>query len=624
MDSNHRPVPYKSTALTAELQARNRSTLPENTLDYQPPALLRYTYIVMIKHLQKLACILSLSILLIPAVAQADVVKSFHSDVTIGRDNTASVKETVVYDPQDGTHHGIYRFVPAQFADSSGHKYYTRIKYISVTDANGNAYPIAEEYSNLDQLYLKIGDKDTLLSAGPHTYIIRYEITPLVVQGDGFDRFIFNVTGEQWDTTISNADVIVHVDSTSVTDAACYTGANGSTAHDCLATVLAGNTISASTSHPLGLSEGLTVDVKLAPGGFSTYLVPDKRPPLSGTEKTELALTIITVGLVLFSALRTIFHYLLDVRERHAQTIIPEYEPPDSLTPAEMSILESPRSDVADVTATVIDLAVRGYLKIEQTQAKAWYRSAHYKLTKLKDTPALRDYERELFDAFFMAGDTLELHKIKSNISQSAALQKATKGLRTKIGKDLKQKGYYLSSPTTAWWVFRLVAMLASAAAAVGAFVSIANGDDAVGWVAIAVIAAVVSFGLTYLRTDRTLEGNKEWAKVRGFKWFLEVTEKDRLDFTDAPDKTPALFSKLLPYAIALGVEKQWAKQFEGIDITHSVGIWYIGYPGQFNSTAFASDFSSSFGGAVSSSFAGSSGGGSAGGGGGGGGGGGW
>ncbi len=74
-----------------------------------------------------------------------------------------------------------------------------------------------------------------------------------------------------------------------------------------------------------------------------------------------------------------------------------------------------------------------------------------------------------------------------------------------------------------------------------------------------------------------TDEGAKQWALVDGFKLFLNVVEKDRLKFTDAPEKTPERFSKLLPFAVALGVEKQWAKQFEGIDVTQSTNSWYNG-----------------------------------------------
>lgn len=117
--------------------------------------------------------------------------------------------------------------------------------------------------------------------------------------------------------------------------------------------------------------------------------------------------------------------------------------------------------------------------------------------------------------------------------------------------------------------------------------------------------------------------GAKQWAKVEGFQLYMSVAEKDRLKFSDAPDKTPERFNKLLPFAVALGVEKDWAKQFEGIDVSQSTN-WYVGNMAAFSAVNLASDIGTSFASTVSSNSSVSSSGGSAGGGVGGGGGGSW
>jgi uncharacterized membrane protein len=82
----------------------------------------------------------------------------------------------------------------------------------------------------------------------------------------------------------------------------------------------------------------------------------------------------------------------------------------------------------------------------------------------------------------------------------------------------------------------------------------------------------------------RTLAGAKLAKQVLGLKLYLNVAEKDRLEFHDAPAKTPERFEKLLPYAIALGVETQWAKQFEGIYNTPP--SWYNDRYGTFSTLA--------------------------------------
>jgi uncharacterized membrane protein len=142
-------------------------------------------------------------------------------------------------------------------------------------------------------------------------------------------------------------------------------------------------------------------------------------------------------------------------------------------------------------------------------------------------------------------------------------------------------------------------------------------------FLAVSVFLSGISTILISLLFDRrTIEGAKIKAQILGLKKYLTVAEKARLDFHNAPERNPEEFERLLPYAIALGVEKKWAKQFESLSMPPR--DWYGG-TGTFSAVALSHDlgggFASSFGGATG---AGGSGGGGAGGGGGGGGGGSW
>jgi uncharacterized membrane protein len=124
----------------------------------------------------------------------------------------------------------------------------------------------------------------------------------------------------------------------------------------------------------------------------------------------------------------------------------------------------------------------------------------------------------------------------------------------------------------------------------------------------------------------KTGQGVLVHEKIEGFRRYLSVAEKDRLEFHNAPEKTPELFDRFLPYAIALGVEDKWAEQFKDLELPER--DWYTGSPGTaFTAAALVSDLSS-FTGDVSAAAApkssGSSGGGFSGGGFGGGGGGSW
>jgi uncharacterized membrane protein len=154
-------------------------------------------------------------------------------------------------------------------------------------------------------------------------------------------------------------------------------------------------------------------------------------------------------------------------------------------------------------------------------------------------------------------------------------------------------------------------------------------------WIAVALMLLAVNITFGVLMKAYTPDGRKLADEIEGFKLFLSVTEKDRLAFHNPPDKTPELFEKMLPFALALGVEHKWAEQFaEVFERFKQQGkeyapIWYHGSLAHFTPTAFASDIGNTFSGVVASSStppgSGSGfGGGGVGGGGGGGGGGGW
>ncbi|PIU52758.1 MAG: hypothetical protein COS90_09730 [Deltaproteobacteria bacterium CG07_land_8_20_14_0_80_60_11] len=132
-----------------------------------------------------------------------------------------------------------------------------------------------------------------------------------------------------------------------------------------------------------------------------------------------------------------------------------------------------------------------------------------------------------------------------------------------------------------------------------------------------------------------TLSGRKIMDQIEGFKLYLSVAEKERLNLLNPPEKTPALFEKYLPYALALDVENAWSEQFA--EVLNRAGAqpysptWYAGSSWDSSHTSrFTDSLGSSFAGAISSSStppgssSGSGGGGSSGGGGGGGGGSGW
>jgi len=315
----------------------------------------------------------------------------------------------------------------------------------------------------------------------------------------------------------------------------------------------------------------VTINAFLPAGYVTTYLEANKPRPFDVwrflTDYWVLIVIVLGFGAVLTIIVLRKWYAR---RKRKAQTIIPGYEAPKGMRPAEVGLLQDDSADMREVTATVIHWAVSGYVKITQIEKKGLFGGKDYQLTQLKGGSDLPSAEQKLYEAFFSKGKEVKLKDLDKS-KMASAVSTYTSALKG----QLSDRGYYDKR------------------------------------------------GNIIKKGNLTDTGAKQWAKVEGFKLYMSVVEKDRLNFSDAPDKTPERFNKLLPFAIALGVEKQWAKQFEGIDVSEAT-TWYSGNLAAFSAVSLASDIGTSFASTVSSNASVSSSGGSSGGGVGGGGGGSW
>jgi uncharacterized membrane protein YgcG len=279
-----------------------------------------------------------------------------------------------------------------------------------------------------------------------------------------------------------------------------------------------------------------------------------------------------------------------------------------------------------DITAGIVYLAEQGFLKIKKTDKKFLFLSFDdYEVTLEKsgaEVPGafLPHVLALFFGPSLRVGEVVRLSDLKKNLPKQMLNQKLLHTLRKELSADVHREGFFeytfsFSTPRV------LVAGAAIAVVAFGVAIAVLNA-------AFLLFVLVPLGGLAVLSaivwTRRTAKGYEAQNHLQGFKEFLSVTDKERFTFHNAPDKNPELFLAYLPYAIAFGVEKEWAAVFQ--DITIPNPSWYDGgSAGAFSAAAFTSDmgaFSSSL--SSSSGSSASSGGGSAGGGAGGGGGGSW
>lgn len=550
----------------------------------------------------------------VPAHATGETITNFKSLSRLSTENVLTVHETIMVDFSGTSHHGIYRTIPIVRQGTDGLFYY-KFKILSASEK----YQLT---NNGESMKIRLGDAKTTSSEAKQ-YEIEYTLSPVALQTNQGDRTIINVTGEKWEYPILRAQYELSLPAAPAVAPNCYAGPSGSTEQKCTI-IVSGSTITAISTQILEPGSGLSVDAYLPSNTFSTYLVANQKPsPAPRNIILQIVfyiLSLIVVGLTLLSLILAI----KDKLRKRNQTVVAQYEAPNGLAPAQIGLLSDNKVDSHELSATLLDLAVRGYIKISLITPKTWLRKADYRFDKQKDFSGLNSYESALVAIFFDDEDkTITMSQVNLKLTSSPLSMILIIDIKQQIAKGLKDSGYYSYIPTTL--CTQLIGICLFFAIWVSAFGVNLLSIYGLFYSSTIVAAAIVIGQVIFLRRRAKLtpEGLEEWAKVEGFKLYLKVAESARIDFSDAPDKTPERFNALLPYAVALGVEKQWAKQFAGIDLSQSSG-WYTGDNNALTAAVFAHSFSSGFSGAMSSGFSGLSGGGSVGGGSGGGGGGGW
>ncbi len=521
--------------------------------------------LIYMKRILFVSTLLMSLFLAIPALAQEQI-ESFDVKININPDATINVQETIRYNFGEDLgieRHGIYRYIPIKY-EREGNNYDLRISQISVVDENNQPYKNEVTYPG-DNVNFKIGDADIHVS-GIKTYVISYKIRRAINYFDAHDELYWNVTGDQWDVPIiSSSATVIMPQKVQLTDLqeTCFHGAYGST-ESCTdktydlesENTLASNSITFKQNQ-LNPYEGLTIVFGWPKGIVAT--------PTQKEIITDFIWDNVSMFIFIFIALGCFIYWLINGKDPKGRgTIIAEYEAPDNLSPAEVGTIIDERAQSKDISAEIINLAVKGYLKIKREEGKGIFKTASYTLIKLKDSSSLTvDHEKKLLNALFATGETeVEMSDLHDTF------YKKYQELVSDVYGITTTKGYFPDRPNTARMVFLVIGII------ITIFAYIASGamETDVGLIStiISVIIVVIS---SRFMSRKTKKGVIAKEQILGLKEYLTVTEKDRIKFHNAPEKNPQIFEKLLPYAMVLGVEKQWAGQFA--DIYKQPPKWY-------------------------------------------------
>jgi uncharacterized membrane protein YgcG len=622
-----------------------------------------------------------------PALAVERILQ-FISDVKVEQNSDLLVTETIRVQAEGyDIKRGILRDFPTRYTGRDGRRVNVGFDVLSVTrDGRPEDYK-TEALSN--GVRIRIGNAGQTLSFGSHTYVIRYRTTRQIGFFENFDELYWNATGTGWTFPIDVAEARITLpEKVAFTQTALYTGPQGATDKNAQIVEQRPGYIVFRTTRPLPARNGLTVAAAWPKGIVNP---PTQAQLARYWLRDNLPVMVAGIGLVLLLGYYALAWWKVG-RDPRRGTIIPLFAPPKDMSAPAVRYVHEMEFDNRTFSAAILDLAVHGGVKLSDS-------GKQMRLTELQGARDVSSPVATMARELFRSNSSVVLDNVNHKIIGKAKdeLHERLKALYLKsmftnnygwsntglllwvlftaslalsvfltYGADLGGAmlfGTAFAAPGTAVMVAFLLGLVSgrtglltflfgflfSGAFAIAGFAVLLGATHTLtgslfNLYALAVLTPILVAPLVglayYLLKAPTAEGRKVMDQIEGFKQYLGVAEEDRLNYLHPPEKTPELFERFLPYAVALNVENRWAERFAGVLAAAAAAgaaaaTWYSGdrlsdndwssFAGRVgdslaSTVASASTAPGSSGGGSS----GSGGGGSSGGGGGGGGGSGW
>lgn len=489
-------------------------------------------------------------------------ITNFHDEITVQENANLDITEIIVVDFGSNERHGIFRTIPTKYQTSQGLTRSIRVSNISVEQ---DQFTVSR---SLGELKIKIGDANQLVT-GQHTYRIHYRVQNALNSFSDHAELYWNVTGNDWATSISQASATVTLPQQISPESAqqtAYEGLVGIKNH-----AIANFSDSAfqfSNNNSLSANEGLTI---VAGWPTSVVTLPSTWTKTLWFLQDNWPLFIPIIVLLLL--IRTFFRSGKDPAGRG--TIIPEFTAPKDITLAQANTLKTEQFQDRNLTALIIQWAVAGYIRINEPK------KGRYELLRLKELVNATSAEQAIFQALFSDKKaTADLTALKHDsrlVAAKTAFEKETLDW-------LVTKHYFVMNPNNIRIAYISVGLtLIFVSFALATIIGVA------GAIAGTVSGIFIMLFAPFM-PKRTLLGVQKKEEILGFELYLKTAERYRMEFAEKEK----LFEKYLPYAIAFGVAGLWAKAFAGI--ATAAPSWYSGYyAGNWSTTNFANGLSSNF-----------------------------
>ncbi len=500
--------------------------------------------------------------LTIPAFAREWRITHFDDELNVHQDGTMTVREHLMVS-FEGQFHGIYRDIPIQYPGPHGSNYTLFLNITGVTDESGHKLKYDSSVQG-DYRHLKIYIPDAVNAS--RNVNIEYTVKNAIRWFDDHDELYWNITGNDWPVPIDqvSASILFPPGTVNNLRAQAFSGVYG--AQEQNATVVVnGNLVKVQSSEPLSMREGVTADVYITKGVL--------------TEPSKLTFAIWflrsngIVLLPLWAFIVMFFFWWTKGRDPHPDTsVAPMYEPPKGMTPAEVGTLIDDSVHPRDITSTLVDLAVKGYIKIEETDSKVLlFTHRDYTFHSLKEpgswsSGSLEAHERVMLNHLFAGGATeIRMSELRNRFYTAIPTMKED------ILAELKGKGMYSVDPDSAHAYVALGVLLTAIPFVIAQWLGLADLLGSPGLlIASAIVAVIIVILFARIMTAKSLKGVRTKVEILGLQEFINRVDADRLK-----RMPPDTFEKILPFAMALGIENRWANAFKGI--VQNPPTWYVG-----------------------------------------------
>jgi uncharacterized membrane protein YgcG len=534
------------------------------------------------------------------AQTSAERITSYDTGIAIQRDGSILVTERIVFDFGSHQRHGIIREIPVRLRYNGSYDRIYRVEVRSVRSFAPDQYIVE---NNGAYVSIRIGDPN-LTVTGVQTYWITYLVRGSLNAFASHDELYWNAVGNQWDVPIGQATVRVSAPA-AVTRVACFAGPSGS-AGSCQQAGIA-NGVARFTQAGLGPHEGLTVvaaipkGVVAAPGPILRKRWSLQRAfaltPVSGGVAGGLLAILVILGAVVLVRGRDRRYsgsaaHVVDGMPVPGEEAVPlsgpgepamESAPPEDVRPGEAGTLLDGVANPRDVTGTIVDLAVRGYLRLED--APSHQMSRDWRVVRLDKTGGLQDYEQILLDGLFEGATTGTGAPATLLSGLSPAFAGTLKRAQDALYADVAKRGWFTARPDRVRRIWLITGGALFITGAVATVVAAATSHLGLIPVPLA-LAGLVLIGCARWMPARTAKGTELARRLLGFRRYLTTQAAGQAHPAGQAD----LLDDYLPYAIVFGCTKQWADVTGSLADAGPAPSWYRsnwpGWPGSMSSLA--------------------------------------